>query len=112
MTEEIQHKCTVSWGMVYGENVGEYIDSLIDKKKKEVRQSLMRCGYLVKDQYFSHDCEWGTLYTWAELIDNPENICGSNEDGDIEMGYFYDEEKQRKYLNVRKMNKKLNSKKE
>lgn len=63
---KILHECTVSWGMLYGEDTGGYINELVEKKKIEVRLCLEACGFTVKDQHFAKDCEWGTLYTWAE----------------------------------------------
>lgn len=107
--ETLHHTCTISWGMLVGSDTDKYIKNLIDKKKREVRLAFMRCGYLVKDQHFSENVEWGTLHTWAELIDNPEGISGSIQGDDINMGYFYDEEKQRQHLNLLKMNLKTQS---
>lgn len=78
----------------------EWIEKKIETKKKEVRKAFMRFGFLVRDQHFTHDVEGGTLHTWAELIENPKNISGMTQDGEIDMGYFYDEEKQRQHLNA------------
>lgn len=104
MSDKIQHECRVSWGMIIGDT-GHYVDDLIEDKKKEVREAFALIGYEVKDQHFIMDCEWGTLITWAELI-QPFNGYYSRGDTEVTFGHFYDEEEQRKYLNTRKLNSK------
>ncbi len=105
MQEEIIHKCTVSWGMLVGDDTGEYVEKLINEKKKQVSLALELCGFKIVDQHFIHDCEWGTLYTWAELVENPENLWMMIGDRKVELGHFYNEDKQREFLLNKKINK-------
>ena len=93
MSETITHVCTISWGMLVGENIGEYIDGLIKKKKLEVALALERCGFMIKDQHFIHEVEWGTLYTWAELVENPENTTIYIGKRKCKIGSFYKDQK-------------------
>ena len=97
MTEEITHVCRVSWGMVIGDS-GEYIEKLIQDRKDEVKLALERAGFDVKDQHFIYDCEWGTLYTWATLIENPQSVYACEGSREKLFGYFYNEAKQRDFL--------------
>lgn len=85
--ETILHTCTISWGMTDG--TGEWVERMIEKKKKEVEQALNRAGFNVKSQHFIGDVEWGTLYTWADLIDDPERTSVTKGNKTLTFGKFY-----------------------
>lgn len=88
MTETILHTCTVSWGMTIGDS-SKWINEMIENKKKDVEEALNRAGFNVKSQHFIDECEWGTLYTWAELIDDPENTTVIHGEKTLKFGKFY-----------------------
>jgi len=85
-TEQILHTCSISWGMTFGDADG-WIEKMIEDKKQEVKEALQRAGYFVKSQHFIEDVEWGTLYTWADLVDDRAWISVGGKE--LKFGKFY-----------------------
>lgn len=88
MTETILHTCTISWGMTFGD-ARKWIEKKIEDKKREVEEALNRAGFNVKSQHFIEDCEWGTLYTWADLVKDPDHTILMRGNRTLKIGKFY-----------------------
>ncbi len=94
-------KLTLEIPIVYGMVISEdenWLEKLVNEVTTTVRENLERAGFLFQDSYYKADVEMGTLTIWAELPKNPERYMTPK------LGNFWDEEKQRQYLNTRKMN--------
>lgn len=95
---KIELQIPIVFGMVIAEDPN-WLEKLIAETTAIVRENLERAGFLYQDSYYKSDVEWGTLIIWAELPKQPEKYITPK------LGNFWDEEKQRQYLNTRKMNK-------
>jgi hypothetical protein len=64
--EEKTIKTRVAWGMLIGEDTGGYIDDLIDREKRKVKEIVEQMGLRVTKQDFQVHCEYGYLLTYYD----------------------------------------------